>query len=248
MALHRISLRESMRCWTCMGVSIKFPFRFPQSVSHGIQALDDGLELLLLFSDGNFDATGTTFMLSDLLVHTQLEIFAQNLGLSASDLQNMPQKDPYTFENTVLPPQEGHADEQVNKSPDGEITNPYVLSLSQQPKEVLPGGWIKIQDSTRNFKESWAATAYVYVEPNGLRELHWHPDEGTSTFDFLVEATRFTLCTPEWLYVISGNGRATAFSGGSSSSTFELQAGDSAVFPNSYGHYVRAPISLLESD
>jgi hypothetical protein len=77
-------------------------------------------------------------------------------------------------------------------SPDGEVPNPYVFSLSQQPKEVSPGGWIKIQDSTRNFKESWAATAYAHVEPNGLRELHWHPDEGM--FRFLSRRARVVHC------------------------------------------------------
>lgn len=157
----------------------EFLSRFPLGVAHGIQALDDGLELLLLFSDGDFDATGTTFMLSDWLVHTPLEIVAQNLGLGISDLQEIPTTDPFIFRSTVPPPQEGLADEQAKVSPDGDVPNPYVFSLSKQEKEVSPGGWIKIQDSTRNFKESYAATAYVYVEPNGLRELHWHVEEGT---------------------------------------------------------------------
>lgn len=157
---------------------IKIPSRFPQGVPHSIQALDDGLDLLLLFSDGNFDATGTTFMLSDWLVHTPLEIVTQNLGLKISDLQKIPTVDPYILRSTVPPPQEGHADEEAKVSPDGKVPNPYVFSLSQQEKEVSPGGWIKIQDSTRNFNETWAATAYVYVEPNGLRELHWHNEDG----------------------------------------------------------------------
>lgn len=157
----------------------KFLSRFPHGVAHGIQALDEGLDLLLIFSDGDFDATGTTFMLSDWLVHTPLEIVAQNLGLDISDLQNIPTVDPYIFKSTVPPPQEGHADEQAKVSPYGNIPNPYVFSLSKQKKETAPGGWAKIQDSKRNFKATWAATAYVYLEPNGLRELHWHRDEGT---------------------------------------------------------------------
>ena len=175
--LIRIPLRELRGARICP-VLTEFLSRFPQSVAHGIQALDDGLELLLVFSDGNFDATGTTFMLSDWLVHTPLEIVAQNLGLNTADLQELPTQDPYIFRSTVPPPQEGHADEQAKVSPDGDVPNPYVFSLSKQEKEVSPGGWMKIQDSTTNFKESYAATAYVYVEPNGLRELHWHRDEG----------------------------------------------------------------------
>ena len=61
----------------------------------------------------------------------------------------------------------------------------------------------------------------------------------------------------EWLYIISGHARATAFAGSSSSRTFDFQVssywlcrcrlsadaavqpGDTAVFPTSYGHYVK---------
>ena len=227
----------------------RFPSRFPQNFPHGIQALDDGLDLLLVFSDGDFDATGTTFMLSDWLVHTPLEIVSQNLGLSISDLQKIPTTDPYIFKSTVPPPQEGHADEQAKESPNGNVPNPYVFSLSQQEKVVAPGGWVKIQDSTRNFKESWAATAYVYVEPNGLRELHWHRDDGT-VHTCVPDQVRFVyhLGFSEWLYIISGHGRATAFAAGSTARTFDLQTGDTAVFPIAYGHYVYIVNSLLDSD
>lgn len=117
-------------------------------------------------------------MLSDWLVHTPPEIVAENLGLSISDLQNIPTPDPFIFKSTVPPPQEGHADEQAKESPNGNVPNPFVFSLSQQEKDVAPGGWAKIQDSATNFKATWAATAYVYLEPNGLRELHWHREDG----------------------------------------------------------------------
>ena len=61
----------------------------------------------------------------------------------------------------------------------------------------------------------------------------------------------------EWLYIISGKARATAFGGCSSSRTFDFQVctfiqsyvtlcqycvfepGDTAVFPASYGHYLQ---------
>lgn len=207
-------------------------FSFPTNFPHSVQAFDDGLDLLLIFSDGDFDAAGTTFALSDWLVHTPLEIVAENLGLSISDLQNIPTSAPTIFKSTVPPPQEGHADEQAKESPNGNVPNPFVFSLSQQERDVAPGGWAKIQDSATNFKASWAATAYVHLEPNGLRELHWHRED-------------------EWLYIISGHGRATAFSGGSAARTFDLQTGDTAVFPIAYGHYIKnlsptEPLIFLE--
>lgn len=50
---------------------------FPPGVSHSIQALDTGIEFLVLFADGNFDGLGTssfTFALQSLTVH----IFLRN--------------------------------------------------------------------------------------------------------------------------------------------------------------------------
>ncbi|KAH9851260.1 Bicupin oxalate decarboxylase/oxidase [Lenzites betulinus] len=210
-------------------------YYFPPGVPHSIQALDQGLEILLIFTDGNFDASGTTFMLSDWLAHTPLEIVAQNLGVNTSVLSNIPQKDPYILESTVAPPPLGHAADQAVQDPNGNIPSPYVFHLDQQEKKTAPGGggWVKIQDSVTNFPVSTQlASALVFVEPNGMRELHWHVND-------------------EWLYVISGHGRATAFPGGSSARTFDFQPGDTAVFPISYGHYVKnlsptEPLIFLE--
>ena len=77
---------------------------FPPGVPHSIQALEDGLELLLVFTDGNFDALGTTFMLSDWLARTPLEVVAQNFGVNVSLLNGIPQKDPYILDSSVPPP------------------------------------------------------------------------------------------------------------------------------------------------
>ncbi|TBU31031.1 Bicupin oxalate decarboxylase/oxidase [Dichomitus squalens] len=198
-------------------------YYFPPGVPHSIQALEDGLEILLIFTDGNFDATGTTFMLSDWLARTPLEVVAQNFGVNVSLLGGIPQKDPYVFDSTVAPPPFGHASEQAVKDPNGQVPSPYVFHLSDQERKSAPGGggWVKIQDSVTNFPVSTLlASALVFVEPNGLRELHWHTSD-------------------EWLYIISGNARATAFAGSSSSRTFDFQPGDTAVFPVSYGHYVK---------
>lgn len=38
---------------------------FPKSVPHSLQGLENSAEYLLTFDDGNFDAPGTTFMVTD---------------------------------------------------------------------------------------------------------------------------------------------------------------------------------------
>lgn len=198
-------------------------YYFPPGVPHSIQALEDGLEILLIFTDGNFDATGTTFMLSDWLAHTPLSVVAQNLGVDASMLGGIPQKDPYIYEASVPPPPLGEASKEAVESPQGTIPAQYVFELGKQERQMAPGGggWVKIQDSATNFPVSTLlASALVFVEPNGLRELHWHTND-------------------EWLYIIKGNARATAFAGSSTARTFDFQPGDTGVFPSSYGHYIQ---------
>lgn len=127
-------------------------------------------------------------MLSDWLAHTPLSVVAKNLGVNTSILANIPQKDPYIYEATKAPPPLGHADEEAVKSPQGTIPTNYVFELSKQDKVMAPGGggWVKIQDSVTNFPVStMLASALVYVEPNGLRELHWHTTDGESSLGFL---------------------------------------------------------------
>lgn len=118
-------------------------------------------------------------MLSDWLARTPLEIVAQNLGIPTSKLGGIPQKDPYVFDSTVPPPGFGKASEQAVSNPNGQIPSPFVFHLDQQEKHEAPGGWVKIQDSVTNFPVSTLlASALVFVEPNGLRELHWHVNDG----------------------------------------------------------------------
>ena len=144
-----------------------------------LNAWCSGLEILLIFTDGNFDASGTTFMLSDWLAHTPLEIVAQNLGVNTSVLANIPAKDPYILESTVSPPPFGDTKDQAVADPNGEVPSPFVFHLDKQEKTMAPGGWVKIQDSASNFPVSTLlASALVFVEPNGLRELHWHVNDG----------------------------------------------------------------------
>lgn len=153
---------------------------------------------MVVFADGNFDAlglsrptpfrssspnqltpcTGTSFQLSDWLLHTPKDILAQNFGVNASLFDNLPSPDPWLLHSTVAPPQLGHAAEQAVVSAAGEVPSPYVWDLGLQNATEAAGGWVKIQDSVTNFHVSTqVASALVYVKPGALRELHWHRDD-----------------------------------------------------------------------
>lgn len=58
------------------------------------------------------------------------------------------------------------------------------------------------------------------------------------------------MASSEWGYIISGKGRTTAFTGGATARTFDLQAGDTWSFATNWGHYIKAvgdePLVFLE--
>lgn len=102
----------------------------------------------------------------------------------------------------------------MSGNPAGQTKAPFHYALSEQKETVAPGGggWVKITDLRQFPASNTLASALVHVEPNAIRELHWHKNA-------------------EWGYIVSGKGRATAFAGGATARTFDLQGGDSWVFP-----------------
>jgi oxalate decarboxylase len=64
------------------------------------------------------------------------------------------------------------------------------------------------------------AAALVEIEPGGLRELHWHPNNN------------------EWQYYIAGKARMGVFAAAGQARTFDFQAGDVGYVPFAMGHYI----------
>lgn len=129
-------------------------------------------------------------MISDWLARTPLGVVAKNLGVDAALLGGIPQKDPYIYRASVPPPQT--AAEEAVRSPAGTIPTPYVFDIGTQNRTVAAGGggWVKVQDSVTNFPVATElASALVFVEPNGMRELHWHNADGAH-FVFAVLCNR----------------------------------------------------------
>jgi oxalate decarboxylase/phosphoglucose isomerase-like protein (cupin superfamily) len=124
------------------------------------------------FFPGNFDASGTTFMVDDWVAHTPKAILAQNFGVNASVFDTVPATDPYILNATVTSvPDTGAAAGLFGNSS-------YVFHKSQNAQVQVPGGGgnLSIVDS-RNFPiAKTIAAAIISLEPGGLRELHWHPN------------------------------------------------------------------------
>jgi oxalate decarboxylase len=205
-------------------------WNFRKGLPHSIQALADGCEFLLVFDDGMF-SENETFLLTDWFDHTPLEVLAKNLGVSESALSGIP-KDPnherYIFNGEVPPPL---ADDVV-RAPAGKAPMSMTYRLLEQEPVEVPGGRVRIVDSSNFEAASTIAAALVELDQGAMRELHWHPTND------------------EWQYYISGQGQMTVFASSGRARTFDYRAGDVGYVPFAMGHYVlntgEQPLRFLE--
>jgi oxalate decarboxylase len=191
---------------------------FPSGHPHSIQALEEGVEFLLVFDSGDF-SENETFLITDWFNHTPRDVLAKNFGVDASAFANLPKdigQTRYVFDGEVPPSREDDAP----ASPAVQPPQSFTWHMSAQEPIRTPGGWVRITDS-RNFTVSKTlAAAQIEVEPGSMRELHWHPN------------------ADEWQYYLSGQGRMTVFASGGKSRTFDYQAGDVGYVPRDMGHYI----------
>ncbi|KAJ5618313.1 hypothetical protein N7528_006956 [Penicillium herquei] len=191
---------------------------FPPGVPHSIQALDDGVEFLLVFDQGDFDEDNT-FLATEVFLHTPLSVLAKDLGVPVSAFDNIPDDELYIFQGTPAP--EDIEDQNVTTA-SGVVprTQSYSYHFSEQPAHEVAGGSVKIVDPLTFPIASNFSAAIVTVHPGGMREIHWHPT------------------SDEWTFFIEGQGRATLFTAVDSATTFDYRAGDVAYFPQSNSHYI----------
>ena len=197
---------------------------------HSIQGLADGCEFLLVFDNGMF-SENETFLLTDWFNHTPMEVLAKNLGVSESALRGIP-KDPeherYMFSGEVPPP----LAKDIVRGPAGKTEISVTYRLHEQKPIEVPGGRVRIVDSSNFPASSTIAAALVELDQGAMRELHWHPTDD------------------EWQYYISGQAKMTVFASSGKARTFDYRAGDVGYVPFAMGHYIlntgEEPLRFLE--
>jgi oxalate decarboxylase len=200
---------------------------FPSGIPHSIQGLGpDGCEFLLVFDDGDFDEDNT-FLLTDWLKHTPTDVLGKNFGVPASSFGPIPdQSERYIFPAPVPGP--------LNTSASSATAVPQPFShrmMAQQPTQTA-SGTVRITDSKVFPVSTTIAAALVEINPGGMRELHWHPNNN------------------EWQYYIEGQGRMGVFGASGQARTFDFRAGDVGYVPFAMGHYIEntgtTPLRFLE--
>ena len=194
-------------------------WNFPSGIPHSIQGLEpDGTEFLLVFDDGSFSEF-STFLPSQWMAHTPVEVLAKNFGVAASAFNPIPLHELYIFQAPV--PASLKQDQQNAMGPQGSTPESFSYALlKQKPSFSSPHGEVRIVDS-KNFPISATiAAAHVIVRPGAMREMHWHPN------------------ADEWQYYIAGTGRMGIFAAGDNIRTKDFHAGDVGYIPRSMGHYI----------
>ncbi|GKV69226.1 oxalate decarboxylase OxdC [Sporosarcina sp. NCCP-2716] len=200
---------------------------FPSGVPHSIKGLSEGAEFILVFDDGAF-SENSTFSITDWFSSTPKDILAANFGVSEKEFDNIPKGELYMYQGEVPGPIAQGLPEDSNEF----VENPYSFRLRDVAPVESSGGKVWIADSD-NFKVSkTVAAGLVEVEPGGMRELHWHPNED------------------EWQYYLQGQGKMTVFASGGKARTYDYQAGDVGYVPFAMGHYIQntgdTPLVFLE--
>jgi len=204
-------------------------WNFPAGIPHSIQGLEEGCEFLLVFDDGNF-SEDSTFLITDWFAHTPRAVLAKNFGVSESAFADLPT---YELDRTryifpVKVPGPLSSDRVPNLA--GQRSFSHRL-MAQEPLKTS-GGTARIVDSSNFPAAATIAAALVEVEPGGMREMHWHPNND------------------EWQYYIEGSGRMTVFASEGKARTFDYQAGDVGYVPFAMGHYIEntgdTPLRFLE--
>lgn len=189
---------------------------FPAGLPHSIQGLEEGCEFLLVFDDGSFSDLNT-LSISDWFAHTPKDVLSANFGVPASAFDSIPSGQVYIFQDTVP----GSLESQKVQSPYGTVPLSFTHKLLAQPPIKMPGGSVRIADSSNFPIAQKIAAALVEVEPGAMRELHWHPNND------------------EWQYYLTGQARMTVFAGNGNARTFDYRAGDVGYVPFAMGHYIQ---------
>src|SRR6185436_480448 len=105
-------------------------WNFPAGIPHSIQGLEEGVEFLLVFDDGNF-SENETFLITDWFAHTPRSVLAKNFGLPEAAFADIPldvDNERYVFSGQVP----GSIDSDRIDAPAGAVSQTYSHRLMAQ--------------------------------------------------------------------------------------------------------------------
>ncbi|KAH8801522.1 RmlC-like cupin domain-containing protein [Xylogone sp. PMI_703] len=192
---------------------------FPSGVPHSLQALEGGVEFLLVFDDGSF-SEDNTFLASEVFAFNPLAVLSKDLQVPESAFKNIPPGELFIFPGTAAPVD---IEKQNVTGSAGIVSrdNSYTYHASKAGNtHETPGGTVKIIDPGVFPAASGFSAAVVTVKPGAIREIHWH-----TTSD-------------EWNFFVSGSARIGIYAAQGNARTFDYHAGDTGYIQKGMTHYV----------
>ncbi len=116
---------------------------FEAGLPHSIQALDQGCEFLLVFSEPDF-SENNTFLLTDWLAHTPKDVVAANFKTTQDALTSLPGKEKYIFSGDVP----GSLESVKRPNKNGDMPVPLTLHMASVKPKQFEAGKVWIIDST----------------------------------------------------------------------------------------------------
>ena len=193
---------------------------FPKGWGHSIEGIGPGTaKFMLVFNNGAFKE-GSTFSITDWLAHTPAAWVAQNLGLTAAQVKQLPKDQVYISRR---PPAPGPLAETRPRGADiSPLAQSHVFDLKALPPTFAQKGSTMQVASAKQFPASFnMAGALIHLEPGAMRALHWHPN------------------ADEWQFVLKGSYDLSVFASEGKSSVSSLTQGDVGYVPMGYGHALR---------
>lgn len=193
---------------------------FPAGLPHSLQGVgEDGCEFILCFDEGNASEYNT-LLLTDWIAHTPPEALALNFNVPAETFRNIPLNDLYIFQGEMPGPIEEEQRQAEGNAGTPKLRSTFALS-EMAPVKKTRGGEVRIADSSNFEISKTIAAALVRIHPQGMREMHWHPN------------------ADEWLYFIQGEGELTVFNTGPKAVTQNFRPGDIGYIKRAQGHFLR---------
>jgi oxalate decarboxylase family bicupin protein len=166
-------------------------------------SFESGSEFLLIFDQGDFSESNTG-LVSELFLRNPKAVLAKDLEVDTSAFEKLPPSQLYIFPGTP------NASNELPIGPAGVIPEKWSYSyhFSQQEPYEVPGGSVKILDTSTFPVANNFAVALFTIKPGAMRELHWHTS------------------SDEWDFILQGQGRLTNYLAPDAANTIDFQAGD----------------------
>ncbi|PPI88331.1 oxalate decarboxylase (plasmid) [Candidatus Pantoea edessiphila] len=209
----RVTALDNKGKWFIDDIGIGDLWYFPPGIPHSIQGIgSDGCEFLLAFDNGSFDEE-STFLLTDWFKHIPIEVLAKNFKVPTSTFFKLPSpNDKYIFS--------GNENDNLSLDLTKKSKEKFTYKMISLKPTQVSGGYVNIVDSSIFSICKNISSALVEIQPGGIRELHWHPNND------------------EWQYYIEGEGRMGVFASSSQARTFDFREGDVGYVPFAMGHYI----------